>query len=473
MGVDAGLGRFVGVPSVEELERCFFLDDADLALVARRRGDHNRLGFAVQLATVRFLGTFLTDPTDVPTEVVDYVAGQLMVTDPSCVKQYLARRSTRFEHAAEITAVYGYREFSEVDSDLVAWVNDRAWTTGDGPVALVAGAVRWLRERRVLLPGPSRLERLVARSREVSAQRLWDTLAGLVTVEQADRLDRLLDVPDWSVVSELERLRRGPTVVSARGLLDALERVDEIAAWGFSSIDAGAVPVRRLLETARWGMNAKARAVRRSPRPRRTATLVATMLCLAPRAIDDALELFDALMVTDVLAKAQRETAAVRARNYPVLSRDGLRCAAAVKVLLGCEPSDTMTVAELWEQIESVVSRDDLAGAVDRLTDLVPELDSAPDLEARRELVAHAPKVRRFLPALVATIEFDATAGAMAVLAAFRELPGLLASGSQRRTPAEFVAQDRVQRAVVPAGAWQQVVFPPGGPAGQPTVTPT
>ena len=319
VGVDVGFGRFVGVPSVEELERCFFLDDADLALVARRRGDHNRLGFAVQLATVRFLGTFLTDPTDVPTEVVDYVAGQLMVTDPSCVKQYLARRSTRFEHAAEITAVYGYREFSEVDSDLVAWVNDRAWTTGDGPVALVAGAVRWLRERRVLLPGPTRLERLVARSREVSAQRLWDTLAGLVTVEQADRLDRLLDVPDWSVVSELERLRRGPTVVSARGLLDALERVDEIAAWGFSSIDAGAVPVRRLLETARWGMNAKARAV-----------------------------------------------------------------------------------------------RDDLAGAVDRLTDLVPELDSAPDLEARRELVAHAPKVRRFLPALVATIEFDATSGAMA-----------------------------------------------------------
>jgi len=169
------------------------------------------------LGTVRFLGTFLADPTDVPTAVVDYVAGQVGASDASCLKGYLSRRATRFEHTAEIVAAYGYRGFADAEAELERWVDDRAWTTGEGPAALFDGAVVWLRERRVLLPGVSRLARLVARVRDAATQRLWDVLSAMVTPSQARMLELLLEVPDGAKVSDLERLRRGPTNTVGQG----------------------------------------------------------------------------------------------------------------------------------------------------------------------------------------------------------------------------------------------------------------
>lgn len=248
----AKYAAYDGAPSRTELERFFFLDDADRALIEPKRRAHNRLGFAVQMTTVRFLGVFLDDPTDVAGG-----GGQLprrAVGRRGPVGAEGIRRAG--EHPAR--RVLEYTEFAESEAELRAWVDARAWTTGEGPKALFDAAAGWLRERRVLLPGVTTLARLVAAVREAANQRLWDTLYGLLSAGQRAVLDSLLTVPPGARVSELDRLRRGPVRISGPQMKWALERAEEIAAFGMGEVDVSAIPPRRLAELSRYGVDGKA-----------------------------------------------------------------------------------------------------------------------------------------------------------------------------------------------------------------------
>ena len=75
-------------PRWAEIRSYFHLDDVDLERIARKRGEHNRLGFAVQLGTIRYLGAFLSDPLDVPPPVLQTLARQLYIASMDGLSAY-------------------------------------------------------------------------------------------------------------------------------------------------------------------------------------------------------------------------------------------------------------------------------------------------------------------------------------------------------------------------------------------------
>ena len=55
----------------------YVLSDQDLSLIRRRRGAQNRLGFAVQLALLRYPGRALLPDETPPAELLTFLARQL------------------------------------------------------------------------------------------------------------------------------------------------------------------------------------------------------------------------------------------------------------------------------------------------------------------------------------------------------------------------------------------------------------
>jgi hypothetical protein len=143
------------------LERFSFLDADDRDLIALRRSGGHRVGMALQMCTVRYVGLFLEDPLDVLWPVVEYLAAQLNIADSSCVKAYGDRAKMVYEHSWEIRRRFGYHEFTdrEWSQRFGTFLYGRAWTHPESPIALFNHAAGWLRRHRVLLPGVGVLAR--------------------------------------------------------------------------------------------------------------------------------------------------------------------------------------------------------------------------------------------------------------------------------------------------------------------------
>ncbi|HQV23689.1 MAG TPA: DUF4158 domain-containing protein, partial [Agitococcus sp.] len=98
-------GRYQATVSANDIAGYFYLNDDDLDWISKKRSEFTRLGYALQLTSVRFLGTFLESDSHVPSLIVQVLASQVNVANLSCLNDYW-RSEQRWRHTTEIRTRY-------------------------------------------------------------------------------------------------------------------------------------------------------------------------------------------------------------------------------------------------------------------------------------------------------------------------------------------------------------------------------
>ena len=348
------------------------------------------------------------------------MARQLGEMPAPCLDAYRDGRQ-RWRHAATIREHYGFRDLEEdaaAGFRLTRWLYVLCWTGDDRPGLLFDRATTWLLAHKVLLPGITTLERLISRVRHRATLRLWHRLTRALTDEQRQKLVALVTSGD-DTLATLEDLRAAPKRRSPTELLQHLERIDAIRGHGLGlapSADLPAAPLGRLARSARIAKPANLAALHE---PRRTATLAALFRTLEATALDDAVELFDAL-ATDIFTRAEEAHRKSRLRSLRDLDAAAIMLRDVGRHVVA-DGDDALRVAAWRDALFEQIARADIQAAMANVDSLV----TAPDDRRYQELRPHWRRVRTLFSALLQRTTFAATPAGEPVVAALNYLRGM------------------------------------------------
>ncbi|MEM9763896.1 MAG: Tn3 family transposase, partial [Pseudomonadota bacterium] len=409
------------------LMRHYSLGADDLVAIDRRRGEHNRLGFALQLCALRFPGRVIRPGETVPLAVLRFLAEQLDI-DPAALGRYAERAPTRYEHLDTLRSLYGFRSCTRRHrEELATWATAVALTTtkpGDVAEAVMAE----LRRRALAAPGPTVIERLVATAMTGAEREVEQHIAAALTEAQARALDTLLDVAPGERFSPLGMARESTGAVTARTLDRLIERRISIEDLGLASDLLKGVHESRVRLLAGQGLRLSAHHLRSLRLRRRRAVLAATAVALHMRLTDAIIGLFDRL-IGRLFRCAERRSAARREREARATNDALGRLAAVGGALIAARAEET----DPFAAVEAVLPWADLEALVAASRALVRP--DGPDY-AEIATTSHA-FLRRIGPAFLDAVTFDGAKSAVPLLKAIDAMRTFY-RGPRRKLPADL-----------------------------------
>ncbi|MEW6752837.1 MAG: Tn3 family transposase [Candidatus Latescibacterota bacterium] len=225
-------------PTDEDLARNWTLSERDRKEALRCRGEAQRRRFALQLRVLAIYGRFLHPQDAVPVRTLNHLAFQLGLA-PVIVPDPPPAEDTEQEHLQRIRQHLGYRVFdATAQEDLERWIDGLA-REGRLPREIFQLAEHELAVRRkVVLPAPSTLERMVASACARGREGILGQVETALSPTMRSQLDGLLEAAEGRR-SRFFRFKGQPPEARPEVILDFIEQWRELKVLGVSEIDVG------------------------------------------------------------------------------------------------------------------------------------------------------------------------------------------------------------------------------------------
>jgi TnpA family transposase len=409
----------------EDLSAFFLLSEADHGAINQHREAHTRLGFALQLCALRYIGFAPDELQTAPAAVVEYVAQQLGVA-PQALAAYGTRRPTRTTHFQQVQTHLHFRLATPLDFyALQTWLGERA-LEHDKPMLLLQLACDKLRREHIVRPGLTRLERLIATARQQAHDETWRRLTPLVTTDQHPWLDGLLQPDVQTGRTILNWLRREATAHTATQIIETLQKVAFLLEARVDTWDLAGLNPNRVKWLAQLGWKAPTPQLQRMDPRRRYPILLAFLQQALLHHTDVAVELYDQC-VWEYHSAAQKELKELR-QTIARSTNEKLRLFRELgQVLLDATIDDAAVRAISFARVPEAVLR----AAVEETAGLIrPRHDDAIDFFGTRYST-----IRQFAPAFLQTLTLHAHGPEDTVLPAVEVIRTLDRAPTRRPVP--------------------------------------
>ena len=383
--------------SHEQIVQAGQFSPEDINEITQRRRNHNRLGFAYQLAFVRLTNLFpAQQPMEFLPELLTYIGVQLGI-DTKFIQDYAQRQATIAEHRQAIISYLGMRYFEEANSQPVAdfLFNEACRLEQTGP--LLTLAKKFLREQFILCPSEDVLFRLVVRQRQAARDHVYKRTTNLLSESIIEKLDALLET-EGGRFTPLHILKKPPGRPSPAAILRLTAKLERIQDTQILSVNLAWLNNNYQRSLARYAQQRSANRLKQLQQERRYAVLTCFLHQSYADTIDFLIEMHDKLM-TSVHNRAEGEIAKELKRRRKAINRSLTTFHTIGSVILDDAVDDRHLRQILFQQIDKNV----LATQVDEVDKWLTDKHS----HVFHQISQRYSYLRQFAPALVGAIDLQ------------------------------------------------------------------